>query len=174
MDLLLKALRNLSIGLTYAGGLAIIFMVGVVVVDIVGRHVFGFALVGAYDYVSYTLVVSVYAGMSEAFRQKAHITVDMIDNFTNETVRNTIKATALVLTFAMLMLVTWLCLGRAYDSFRFGDVTADLRIPKIWHWAAILVGLTVTCITLLELFLRSLASLLGVRTGTSPAEGPNQ
>ena len=155
----MKLLQRLSIGLTYVGGFSIVFTVLVVISDIIGRTVFNFSLMGAYDLVTTALVVSVYAGMSEAFRQQAHITVDLIDNIGNVILSKLFALIALVAALAMIGLLVWLSAGQAFDAYRFRDVTADLRIPKVWHWSAIIIGLSVTCVTLVELIAGSVATL---------------
>lgn len=61
-----------------------------------------------------------------------------------------------------MALLTWLCLWQAYDSWRFDDVTTDLRIPRVLFWIAIIVGFTLSCLVLL---LRLIEKL---RTGGAP------
>lgn len=147
----MNKIRHVTIALSYLGGAAIIAMTGITLLDIIARNVFGYAVFGTYDIVLITLVVSVYAGMAEAFRQQAHITVDMIDGIRSQRLRRIVSFTAIAVTILVMALLTWLCLWQAYDSLRFGDVTTDLRIPKLLFWIAIIVGLTLSCIVLLLL-----------------------
>jgi TRAP-type C4-dicarboxylate transport system permease small subunit len=153
-----------TLALSYLGGAAIIAMTGVTLFDIIARNFFGFAVFGTYDLVLITLVISVYAGMAEAFRQQAHITVDMIDGIRSYRLRRFIGITAIVITILSLMLLTWLCIGQAYDSWRFGDFTTDLRVPKYLFWIGIVVGMALSCVVLLVLLAEK------VRTGEAPQD----
>jgi len=36
--------------------------------------------------------------------------------------------------------MAWQGFIAARDSFAFHDVTADLGLPRVWHWLALLVG----------------------------------
>lgn len=87
-------IRPVTIALSYLGGAAIIAITGITLFDIIARSFFGYAIFGAYDIVLITLVVSVYAGMAEAFRQQVHITVDMIDGIRSQRLRRLVGLTA--------------------------------------------------------------------------------
>lgn len=163
----LDSIRLLTVALSYLGGAAILAMTGVTLVDIIARNAFGYAIFGTYDLVLITLVISVYAGMAEAFRQQAHITVDMIDGISSPWVRRLVGIAALVVTIAAMALLTWLCIGQARDSLRFGDITTDLRIPRVLFWIGIVFGFAVSCLTLVMLLIAQLRS-----GGTPPDASP--
>ena len=42
----------------------------------------------------------------------------------------------------------------AIDSYAFHDVTADLALPRIWHWLALLIGVTGAALSALAMALR--------------------
>lgn len=145
-----RLLGLLSKALSYIGGLAILAMMGVTIVDIAMRNVFGTAIFGTYDFVLAMLVVSVFAGMAEAFRQEAHIKVDLIDGIASPRLRRAVIALALVLTSTALLLLVWLAVGQAADARFFGDITTDLHIPRYLFWVVIVIGLGSATIVLLH------------------------
>lgn len=151
--------RKMSMGFTYLSGLAILFIMGVTLTDIFTRTALNFSLLGTYDMVQLGLVVAVYGGLSEAFRRNAHIAVDLIDTISGPLMQRISTLIILMLVVALMGLLTWLCFGQAYDTYIFGDITMDLRIPKYWHWIGIISCLLMTCLTLIELFITALLSI---------------
>ena len=49
----------------------------------------------------------------------------------------------------MLGVIVWQGFIAARDSYEFHDVTSDLALPQTLHWAALLIGVTATCIAAL-------------------------
>jgi hypothetical protein len=47
--------------------------------------------------------------------------------------------------------MAWQGLIAARDSLEFNDVTADLALPKFWHWLALLVGVIASAIAALAM-----------------------
>lgn len=163
--------RRMSMGFTYLGGLSILFIMGVTLTDIFTRTFLNFSLLGTYDLVQLGLVVAVYGGLSEAFRRNAHIAVDLIDTISSPMLQRISTLIMLLLALGLLCLLTWLCFGQAYDTYIFGDITMDLRIPKYWHWTGIIVCLLMTCLTLIELFISALLSIGKPETPEVPEGG---
>lgn len=159
-----KVVHGLSVAFSYVGGVAILLMTGVTLFDIIARNAFGFAVFGTYDLVLITLVVSVFAGMAEAFRQKAHITVDLIDGLPGKLLRRVIGTAALTITCFTILFLTWLCIGQAIEAYHFKDVTTDLRIPKYLFWIGIIIGIGLTGITV------TLQLIQGLLSGVAPQD----
>lgn len=163
--------RRMSMGFTYLGGLSILFIMGVTLTDIFTRTFLNFSLLGTYDMVQLGLVVAVYGGLSEAFQRNAHIAVDLIDTISSPMLQRISTLIMLLLALSLLCLLTWLCFGQAYDTYLFGDITMDLRIPKYWHWSGIILCLLMTCLTLVDLFISALLSIGKPETSEAPKGG---
>jgi hypothetical protein len=50
--------------------------------------------------------------------------------------------------------MAWQGLIAAGDSLEFNDVTADLGLPRFWHWLALLVGVIGAGVAALVMALR--------------------
>ncbi|MBR9763378.1 MAG: TRAP transporter small permease [Rhodobacteraceae bacterium] len=150
-------IQRLSTGFTYVAGASVLFMMGVTLADIGTRTLLGFSIIGTYDLIQLGLVLAVYGGMSEAFRRNAHIAVDLLDAIASPRLLRISALLTLVLAAVFVGLLTWLGVAAAQETRLFGDVTMDLRIPKVWHWAAIILCLGMTCLSLLDLLLQALA-----------------
>ena len=54
----------------------------------------------------------------------------------------------------MLAVMAWQGFIAARDSLEFHDVTADLGLPRFWHWLALLIGVIGAGIAALAMALR--------------------
>lgn len=144
-----NVIRLLSATGVAVAATSMLIMMLLTIADIIGRHVFGHPILGVYELVQLMLTGSVFGGLAEACRTRAHITVDLIDGIAPRLATRILQplaAAATVLTIAGLL---WAGLLQAYDSYRFGDTTMDLRISKLWFWTPIMVGLLAGVITAL-------------------------
>jgi TRAP-type C4-dicarboxylate transport system permease small subunit len=66
----------------------------------------------------------------------------------------TLKRFALLLSVMVLAIMAWQGFLAARDSFEFHDVTADLGLPRVWHWVAVLSGIIGSAIAALAMALR--------------------
>ena len=57
----------------------------------------------------------------------------------------------LVLAAVVLAVIAWQGFIAAADSFAFNDITADLGLPRVWHWSALLVGVVASVIAALAI-----------------------
>ena len=53
-----------------------------------------------------------------------------------------------------LPIMAWQGFIAARDTFEFHDVTADLGLPRVWHWVAVLIGIIGSAIAALAMALR--------------------
>ena len=60
---------------------------------------------------------------------------------------------AALLAVVILAVMAWQGLIAARDSLEFNDVTADLALPKFWHWLALLIGVILAAISALAMAL---------------------
>ena len=53
-----------------------------------------------------------------------------------------------IVGLVILAVMAWQGLIAARDSLEFNDVTADLALPKFWHWLALLIGVILAAMAL--------------------------
>ena len=72
-----------------------------------------------------------------AFLRDENIVVNSIDDLAPRWVPS-LKRIADALAVVILAVMSWQGFIAAVDSYAFHDVTADLALPRIWHWLALL------------------------------------
>jgi TRAP-type C4-dicarboxylate transport system permease small subunit len=139
------------------GALAAIFLAGMLlltVADVVLRTVFNYPLRGVYELIELMLAGSFFLALPCVFLRDDNILVNTIDEFVPRIVP-ALKRIALllsVLTFAVLVWQGW---DAAWDSYEFHDVTADLSLPKFWHWTIVLFGMSLAALAAFFMLFRS-------------------
>ena len=110
------------------------------VADVVLRAAFNRPIRGVYELVELLLCATFFVALPAVFLRDDHIVVDSIDRSAPRAVP-WLRRVAGVIAVAMLGLMTWQGSIAARDAWSFGDVTADLALPKILFWIPLLFGL---------------------------------
>jgi TRAP-type transport system small permease protein len=109
------------------------------VTDVTLRAAFNAPVRGVYELVELLLAGVFFFALPAVFLRDEHIVVDIIDSVAPRGVpvlRRAVDAVAVVL-LAVMAWQGWLA---ARDTLAFGDVTAELGLPRILHWIPLLVG----------------------------------
>ena len=125
------------------GWLASVFLAAMMlltVADVVLRAAFGRPIRGTYELVELFLCATFFIALPAVFLRDEHIVVDSIDRYVPRAVP-WLKRIAGAITVIMLALMVWQGAIAARDAWSFGDVTADLSLPKIFFWIPLLFGL---------------------------------
>ncbi len=152
MLIVLRKAADGLIGLSVAlAALGLLFEVGVILVDVVGRA-FGNPLYGSQDLITMTMIILVFGAMAACDRTGGHIAVDLFQRHYPPAMNRSIDILAAItgaVIFAALAYATW-------DSARISEMlnlsTNLLRLPKAWFQYA-LIGFSV--ITALGMALRA-------------------
>jgi len=110
------------------------------VADVTLRAVFNLPIRGVYDLIELLLAATFYIALPCVFLRDENIVVNSIDDLAPRWVQ-TLKRIAELLAAVILVVLAWQGLIEARDSYEFQDVTADLGLPRYWHWLAVLGGL---------------------------------
>jgi len=144
-------------GLTALAGIALAAMVLLVVADVVRANFWHRPIVGIFDLVQALLAFIVFLGLPQIIFIEGNITVDVIDHFIGRRAVALLRATGGLLAFLYLGLLLWHMFAPALDTLRFGDVTADLRIPVFLIWIPVLFGMAGSLIAALVVASRQIA-----------------
>jgi TRAP-type transport system small permease protein len=136
-----------------AAGLCLAGTMLLTVVDIALRSVFGTPIRGVYELVELLLAGTFFFALPAVFLRSEHIVVDLIDGMAPARVP-WLKRAANVVGVVILALMGWRGALAARDTLMFGDVTADLGLPRIWHWTALLIGVFGACLAALVVALQ--------------------
>lgn len=115
-------------------------MMLLVVVDVALRKLGANPIHGAYELVELLLVCTFFFGLPATFLRDENIVVDMIDSWRPRWVPALKRASAAA-AVVLLATIAWQSWLQARDAMSFGDVTADLSLPKILYWAPLVLGI---------------------------------
>jgi len=127
---------------TACGLLAAAFLTAMLlltVADVVLRAAFNWPIRGVYELVELLLAGTFFFALPCVFLRDENIMVNAIDDYAPQAVP-WLKRASELLAVVLLAAMAWQGLIAAGDSLEFNDVTADLGLPRFWHWLALLVG----------------------------------
>jgi TRAP-type C4-dicarboxylate transport system permease small subunit len=110
------------------------------VADVILRAILNHPIRGTYELVELLLCATFFLALPAVFLRNEHILVDSIDRRAPRAVP-WLERMAGVMAVIMLALMTWQGALAARNTWAFGDVTADLSLPKILYWIPLLFGL---------------------------------
>jgi TRAP-type C4-dicarboxylate transport system permease small subunit len=123
------------------------------VADVTLRAFFNFPLRGIYEIVELLLAATFFIALPAVFLRGENILVNSIDDFAPRWVPY-LKRIGELIAVVILVVMAWRGFIQARDSFEFNDVTADLGLPRVWHWAAVLIGLVASALAAFYMALR--------------------
>ena len=110
------------------------------VADVVLRALANRPIPGMLDLVELGLACTIFVALPAVFLRDGHLVVDVIDHVAPRAVVRWLDLAGALLSSAVLAVMAWRMLPLARDMHAFGDVTADLAIPKLWYWVPVLLG----------------------------------
>lgn len=148
-------LRNLVdrlIGLSaWVGGLCLVGLVGVILIDVTGRA-FGSPLFGSQDLINMGMALLVFGGMALCDRQGGHISVDLLEPWFPKRLNRVIDIASALLGVAIFVLIAFTVYESAKLSEMLNISTNLLRLPRAWfQWGLAVMSL----VTALGLLLRA-------------------
>jgi TRAP-type C4-dicarboxylate transport system permease small subunit len=139
------------------GCLAALFLAGMVlltVADVLLRTFFNYPLPGMIELIELGLACTIFIALPVVFLREEHLVVDVIDHLTAPAVMRILKLTGMTVSLAVLVVMAWHMLPVARNTLEFGDVTAELSIPKIWYWVPVLFGVVASALACLFFIVR--------------------
>jgi len=122
------------------------------VADVVLRATFNLPIRGVYELVELLLAGTFFLALPCTFLRDENIVANSIDDIAPRWVPS-LKRAADALAIIVLFVMAWQGFIAARDSFAFHDVTADLGLPRVWHWLALLVGVVCAALSALVMAL---------------------
>ncbi|MDE0475170.1 MAG: TRAP transporter small permease subunit [Gammaproteobacteria bacterium] len=124
-----EALRRwLTAAVAVTGGVALLLLLGVTVVEVVARHLFGAPLLGAEDLTSMGLTVLVAAAVVCAAQEGTHVSVELIERFAGRRVTRATDALARVLGAAAAAVTAVALFANGSCGIGCGEITGTIAI----------------------------------------------
>jgi TRAP-type transport system small permease protein len=111
------------------------------VLDVVLRGLFNRPIHGTFELVELALACTIFIALPAVFLRDEHLVVDVVDQIARPAVVRSLDLFGAIASLIVLAVMFWRMVPLARDMHEFGDVTADLSIPKIVFWIPVLVGI---------------------------------
>lgn len=148
-----------SHALSRLGCVALFAMMGLTVVDVVGRYAFNSPILGAFEITSFLVAILVYSFLGYAQSQKTHVTVDILVNTFPQKAQSVVKLFNYFIGLFMMILISWKGFEKAMESMETGDSPMNLPV-QIYPFVFFLAfGCGVMCIEFFRDILRSIEKL---------------
>jgi TRAP-type C4-dicarboxylate transport system permease small subunit len=124
------------------------------VADVALRLLVNRPIQGTYDLIQLGLACTIYIALPAVFLRDEHLVVDVIDQLAGRRLVRALDWTGAAVSLGVLALMFWQMVPLARDMQEFGDVTADLSIPKIVYWIPVLVGVGASALATVVFLIR--------------------
>jgi TRAP-type C4-dicarboxylate transport system permease small subunit len=124
------------------------------VVDVGLRAVFNRPIHGTYELIELGLACAVFIALPAVFLRDEHLVMDVVDSLAPRGVVRALDLFGAACSLLVLAVMFWHMVPLARDMQEFGDVTADLSIPKIVYWVPVLLGVGASALATLVFLAR--------------------
>src|SRR5438034_1697915 len=136
------------------GYLAAVFLAAMMlltVADVALRALFNRPIHGTFELIELCLACTIFVALPAVFLRDEHLVVDVVDHLARPAVVKVLDLFGAIASLAVLSLMFWQMVPLARDMQEFGDVTADLSIPKLFYWIPVLLGVGASALATLAL-----------------------
>jgi TRAP-type C4-dicarboxylate transport system permease small subunit len=138
----------------YLAAAFLVAMMALTVADVVLRQVFGRPIQGVLELIELGLACTIFVALPAVFLRDEHLVVDVIDHLAPPRLVRLLDLAGALLSLGVLAVMAWQMLPLARTMHEFGDVTADLSMPKLWYWIPVLLGVIASACTTLVFIAR--------------------
>jgi TRAP-type C4-dicarboxylate transport system permease small subunit len=124
------------------------------VADVALRALFNRPIHGAFELVELCLACTIFIALPAVFLRDEHLVVDVVDQLARPALVRLLDLFGALASLAVLAVMFWRMVPLARDMQEFGDVTADLSIPKLFYWIPVLVGVGASALATLVFIVR--------------------
>jgi TRAP-type C4-dicarboxylate transport system permease small subunit len=109
---------------------------------------------GTYELIELGLACTIFLALPAVFLRDEHLVVDVVDQLAPPRVVRLLDLAGALVSAVVLGVMLWYMVPLARDMQEFGDVTADLSIPKIVYWVPVLIGIGASALATLVFIAR--------------------
>ena len=141
-------------------------MMIVVVIDVTLRFLFNIPVRGAYDIVSFALLIMVFFGIGPVIVAGKEIVMDLFDHILPSPALKGLRIISAIGTLAVFLFISWSMIGPAVNAWRYGDRSLELNLPVWVFWACAFTGLV-------GILISAFAALISVIASYTQPPSPN-
>ena len=134
-------LERLTGAMSVLAGWCVFAIIAVTIYDVLANNLLRRPFRGTFELVEWFLVVVVFLGLPDLFRQHLHIVVDVIDHFVDAKTRRRLILAGSLVTLIFLLVLGYAMLGPALDTIRFPERRQDTGLRTTLFWIPILLGM---------------------------------
>lgn len=124
------------------------------VADVALRAFFNKPIHGTYELIELGLACAIFVALPAVFLRDEHLVVDVVDSLAPRRLVGLLDLFGALCSLLVLGVMIWRMVPLARDMQEFGDVTADLSIPKIVYWIPVLLGVGASALATLVYIVR--------------------
>lgn len=171
-NVIMKWLDRAASVLAALGAVTVVFLTGVIIVQVFWRYILDSPIFGLEDVVRMALVLVVAGSIAYGARQGAHVHVDVLKSVAGEKVTRYTDVLVKLGGAGIVAVLAFALWEEGRCGFRCGDFTDNLTIIHTPFYNTLAVGMAVYALILIVELIAAIAELVGRGTdsGTGGAE----
>lgn len=143
------ALNKLSSAMKFIGGIALVGMMLLTVVDVIGRF-FKYPIFGSVEIVGFLATIIVAGALPYTYKIGGHVGVEILMQTFAQKTQIWVRLITRTLTLFLFGLITWQMFLHAAELRQMGEVSMSLKFPTYYIAYLLGFGLLLFSITILE------------------------
>ena len=155
LDRLDRIVRSVAL---WGGGLMLVGLMGLTVVDVILRYVFNAPIYGARDVAKLILLIMVALSVAYSARTGGQVSIEVFSNMMGPRTLRRIEVFVKSVASAMLVVLTWRLWHSGQNAGKFGEASMALQIPFKPFYFVLAVGMSLYAVVLIaeiSLYLRN-------------------
>lgn len=158
-DKVAKGARGISRVASSIGMGFLMIMMLITVADVVSRY-FGLGLMGAYEIVEYTMVLTIFLCIGYTQSEKMNVAVEILFNRLSPRAQTVVEMLNAAVALVLFSLFVYAGINQTMNVYKVKSTSGVLFIPNYPFYAVEVVGYIILCLVLLGDFLMALGKLL--------------
>ena len=145
-----------------------IMLVGTMAIEVLRREIFAYSSIWGEEIVRYSFIYLAWIGAAAAFKDRAHIRIDVLMYYVNDRIKGLLYIFGDVVAIAVACIALYWSFETLLISAKFGSVSHGLRVSMVWFLLAVPLGFSLILLRLVQSLLRDIRLM---RTGKAPYDG---
>ena len=127
-----------------------IMLVSTMAIEVFRREIFSYSSIWGEEIVRYSFIYLAWIGAAAAFRDRAHIRIDVIMHYLAPKWKSLLYMFGDLISLAVACIALYWSFETVLVSAKFGSVSHGLRISMVWFLCAIPIGFSLITIRLIQ------------------------
>ncbi|MDT8343732.1 MAG: TRAP transporter small permease [Thermohalobaculum sp.] len=145
-----------------------VMLVATMAIEVLRRELLAYSSVWGEEVVRYAFIYLAWIGAAAAVRERAHIRIDVIQSFLGPRARAGLYIFGDLVMLGVALVAVYWSFETARVSWRFGSVSAGLRVSMVWFLMAVPLGFSLMIFRLAQSLRRDVRDLA---RGRAPYQG---